>query len=215
MIIPNWPAPTWVRAAVSTKQSEKNFFEDLQLTQPPCWLHQIHGNQVANVDHYSGEKPKADAGYTQTRLQVCAVITADCLPILICDQQGAEVAAIHAGWRGLLAGVIDNTLHCFKSDPQQLLAWIGPGIGPDHFEVNAEIRHDYVTRHPDFAAGFFQNEQHWFADLYHLARINLQQCGVTAVFGGGFCTYCDSERFYSYRRDHGVTGRLTSLIWLA
>ena len=159
---------------------------------------------------------KLMSSYTQRHSQVCAIFTADCLPILVCNQSGTEVAAIHAGWRGLLAGVIDNALHCFKSSPQQLLAWIGPGIGPDHFEVNADIRKDYVTRHPDFAEGFFQKEGRWFADLYHLAKINLAQCGVTAVYGGDFCTYCDSERFYSYRRDRNIEqkGKLMSLIWL-
>ncbi len=235
-LIPDWPAPASVKAAVSTKHSgnlanrvgsnadevshnRQQLYQELGLPQAPCWLNQVHGSTAVDLSTYCEDKVDADASYTNRPLQVCAVLTADCLPILITNRLGTEVAAIHAGWRGLLAGVIDSTIQGLKSSPEQLLVWLGPCIGPDHFEVNADIRQEYSLRYSDFTDGFFQVDQRWFANLYDLAKINLRHCGVTAVFGGGLCTYCDPERFYSYRRDRGVIGHeagcMASLIWIS
>ncbi len=234
-LIPDWPAPTSVKAAVSTKHSGNLFYRDknvdevnsnrrqlyqeLALPEAPCWLNQVHGNIAVDLATYCGGKVDADASFTNRPLQVCAVLTADCLPILITNRTGTEVAAIHAGWRGLLAGVIDNTIKGLKSSPEQLLVWLGSCIGPDHFEVNADIRQEYSLRYADFTDGFFQVDQRWFANLYDLAKINLRHCGVNAVFGGGLCTYCEVDRFYSYRRDRGLSdyekGHMASLIWIS
>lgn len=231
-LIPDWPAPPQVRAAISTKHcgntavengedpqqltaDRQKLYADLQLPQPPRWLKQVHGNIAVNLDTDRSEILTADASYSHSPTTVCVVNTADCLPILICNQQGTEIAAIHAGWKGLLAGIIDSAIGHFKAPRSQLLVWLGPGIGPDHFEVNQDIQQAYQNRHADYGQGFFTRQESLFADLYQLAKINLQHCGVTAVFGGDFCTYCDNQRFYSYRRDHGQTGRMASLIWLA
>ncbi len=228
-IFPNWPALKGIRAATTTKlfgdlsrkqnnptdliRLDAELKTDLQLPQIPKWLTQVHGNQVIDL-----EKPLdgmvGDASFSRSPAQICAVFTADCLPILVCDKSASLVAAIHAGWRGLLSGVIDNTIKALNCDPNHLRVWLGPAIGPDHFEVNDAIRQDYVNRHPDYALGFHNNSGHWFADLYQLAKVNLKQLGIQEIFGGGLCTYCDHQQFYSYRRDQGDTGRMVSLIWL-
>jgi YfiH family protein len=210
-IIPHWPVLKNVHAMTTTRHMGD--IAELCLPEIPRLLHQIHGNHPIGLDNPTLKEMDGDACFSQVARRICAVLTADCLPILLCHRNGDRIAAIHAGWRGLLAGIIDNTIKALACDAQDLLAWLGPAIGPDHFEVNEMIRQDYVNRHPDFAAGFFLSEKHWFGDLYQLAKINLQQCGVSAIYGGGLCTYCDSNRFYSYRRDKGITGRMVSLIW--
>ena len=147
--------------------------------------------------------------------QVCAVLTADCLPVLLCDRQGTRVAAAHAGWRGLCTGVLEATVDAMGVAPDRLLAWLGPAIGPGAFEVGEEVRGAFVTRDAAAAAAFVScGPGRWLADLYALARMRLRSVGVTAVYGGGLCTFSDSDRFYSYRRD-GETGRMASLIWLS
>ncbi len=156
----------------------------------------------------------ADASYTDRAAAVCAVLTADCLPILLSDEGGRWVAALHAGWRGLAAGVIESALSAWGARAEQTLAWLGPAIGPQAFEVGEEVRAAFVADDGECSEAFVATRPgHWNADLYQLARRRLAACGVSRVWGGGWCTFSDPERFFSYRRD-GVTGRMASLIWL-
>jgi YfiH family protein len=240
VIAPDWPAPANVHAWVTTRQggvssppyaslnlathvgdaseavatNRSLLCDALALPSAPHWLEQVHGCAVADVkdDHIS--PVCADAAFSQTRGQVCAVLTADCLPVLLCDMQGTAVAAVHAGWRGLLEGVIEETLKHF-TDPSQVLAWLGPAIGPASFEVGLEVRDAFFARDEHAALAFAQGRdtQHWQADLYALARMRLHKVGVHEIYGGGFDTATD-PRFYSHRASGGQTGRFASLIWL-
>lgn len=181
----------------------------------PTWLTQVHGINVVNAQTYA-TPPQADASYTAAKQQVCAVLTADCLPILICDEAGTQVAAIHAGWRGLVAGIIEKTLQNFSAPAAELLVWLGPAIGPTVFEVGVEVRDKFIAYDPAAAAAFKNSRPgHWLADLYLLAKQRFAQQGIFAIFGGKHCTYSETEYFYSYRRDGDQTGRMASLIWLA
>jgi YfiH family protein len=191
----------------------------LNLPSEPVWLEQVHGNRA--VQALKNESlQQADASYTTETGIVCAIMTADCLPLLVCSTDGSRVAAIHAGWRGLLAGVIGNTLSVMQSsslskgrDEQDFLVWLGPAIGPDCFEVGAEVREAFLDKAEAFETAFKQqNNGQWLADIYRLARIDLAMLGLDKVYGGGFCTVTDHERFYSYRRDK-ETGRMATLIW--
>ena len=160
--------------------------------------------------------PEADASFTREQGQVCAVLTADCLPVLFCDRAGSVVAAAHAGWRGLADGVLEATVVAMQAPPGEILAWMGAAIGPQAFEVGDEVRGAFAGRHAEAAAAFVPQPTpgKWLADIYQLARIRLGHAGVQAVYGGGRCTFSEAESFYSYRRD-GVTGRMASLVWLA
>ncbi|NUA27455.1 peptidoglycan editing factor PgeF [Cupriavidus basilensis] len=200
-----------------------------RLPAAPGWLEQVHGCAIATEDQFAadGVVPQADASIATTAGRVCAVMTADCLPVLLCDRAGTVVGAAHAGWRGLCGGVIEATLARMGKQvgeqagtQAQWLAWLGPAIGPDAFEVGAEVRQAFLAQaRPDetaqvdlaFRAGAGGK---YFADIYALARIRLARAGCTAVYGGDACTVGDAQRFYSYRRD-GVTGRMASLVWLA
>jgi YfiH family protein len=240
VIIPDWPAPNNVRAVTSTRQggvsrtpydslnladhvgdsaaavlaNRQRLQQQLQLPAEPLWLDQVHGEGVVDAAASSGKRPSADASYSRQTGAVCAVMTADCLPVLICERNGSCVAAAHAGWRGLASGVLEATVTALDVDPQRLLVWLGPAIGPTAFEVGAEVREAFVKTHNNAAAAFVsQSNGRWLADLYHLARIRLQAAGIKAVYGGDFCTFTDREHFYSFRRDR-VTGRMASLIWL-
>lgn len=187
----------------------------LGLPAEPSWLQQVHGTRVAVLEHNGRIGLEADAAYTRTSGVICAVLTADCLPVLLCDSAGREVAAVHAGWRGLSDGVIEATLGAFQAPADQILAWLGPAIGPEVYEVGEEVRRAFVEPDPDNEAAFTPSRPgHWLMDIYALARRRLQQQGVEQISGGEYCTFTDSERFYSYRRD-GVTGRMASVIWLA
>jgi len=155
----------------------------------------------------------ADAAYTHAAGVVCSVMTADCLPVLFASRAGDEVAAAHAGWRGLCAGVLENTVDAFSAKPADILAWFGPAIGPLQFEVGMEVREAFVAIDPAASHAFQPKGSKFLADIYHLARLRLQACGVNNVYGGEFCTVTNSTDFYSYRRDV-TTGRLASLIWL-
>jgi YfiH family protein len=158
---------------------------------------------------------EADAAYSDRPGVVCAVLTADCLPLLVCDRAGTQVAAIHAGWRGLARGVIEASLDQFTGPPDQILVWLGPAIGPAAYEVGAEVRQAFVDPDPQAAAAFVATRPgHGLMDIYSLARQRLAGLGVTQVYGGDHCTYTGAESFYSYRRE-GVTGRMASLIWLS
>nr|VFK22956.1 MAG: conserved hypothetical protein [Candidatus Kentron sp. MB]VFK26559.1 MAG: conserved hypothetical protein [Candidatus Kentron sp. MB]VFK74550.1 MAG: conserved hypothetical protein [Candidatus Kentron sp. MB] len=247
-LTPDWPAPANVRAYITTRQGGVSrspwdgfnladhvgddpsavaanralLVEKLHLPTAPCWLHQVHGTTVIDAD---GSCPglSGDASITQTPNRVCAVLTADCLPVLFCDRLGAEVGIAHAGWRGLAHGVLESTVCALQADPKDLLVWLGPGIGPGAFEVGDDVRDTFIQEHAAATRAFSPQAfsprvcspmgDRWLADLYLLARQRLQRLGVRAIHGGGFCTYRDRERFFSYRRD-GVTGRMASVIYL-
>ena len=236
-LTPDWPAPVWVKACITTRSGgissapfdsfnlgahvdddpvavTKNRQRLIsQLGCKPAWLRQVHG--VAVVPAEPGEVLEADASWSATPGVACTVMTADCLPVLFCDRAGSRVAAAHAGWRGLAGGVLEATLDALAVAPEDVLAWLGPAIGPHAFEVGAEVREAFMATHPQAAEAFVAsvNPDRYMADIYQLARIRLAARGVTAVYGGGFCTYSD-PRFYSYRRA-AQTGRFASLIWLA
>ncbi len=235
---PDWPAPANVRAAITTRhggvsvgpyaslnlathvgdepaavaENRARLRSELALPSEPAWLNQVHGTAVA--DAADGGECDADASVATRPGTVCAVLTADCLPLLLCDRAGSRVAAVHAGWRGLLGGVIESALAQLGGDADQLMVWLGPAIGADAFEVGDEVRSAFIAVDDAAATAFRPSPAgRWLADLYALARLRLNRCGVATVHGGGLCTFHDARRFYSYRRD-GVTGRMASLIWL-
>jgi len=189
------------------------------LPSEPVWLQQVHSNRIIEAGTGTGTgtgagDAEADGSWTGAVGHVCAVMTADCLPVLICNQNGSRVAAVHAGWRGLLAGVITNAVRMLESDPAELLVWLGPAIGPQVFEVGAEVLQSFTESNSENVSAFKQtDDRHWLCDLYQLARVELSRLGVISVLGGDECTYTDERRFYSYRRDL-ITGRMASIIWL-
>lgn len=241
-IRPDWDAPTNVHALVTTRAGgvSRPPFECLNLglhvgddpeavrenrtrllghlPAEPVWLEQVHGTVVADVAGVmAGDAPPAaDAAVARRAGVVCAVMTADCLPVILCDDAGSVVAAAHAGWRGLAEGVLEATVDRMGVAPGQLRAWLGPAIGPEAFEVGDDVRGRFVSGDPDLGAAFRPTGApgKWLADLYQLARSRLRGRGVERVWGGGMCTFSDAERFYSYRRD-GVTGRFATLVWLS
>ena len=183
------------------------------LPDEPCWLRQVHGIVAVDADR----RPKtveADAAFARRPGTVCVVMTADCLPVLLCDRRGSVVAAAHAGWRGLLDGVLESVVAAMAAAPGELLAWLGPAIGPRCFEVGTEVRAAFVARNPSAGAAFVATgRDKWLCDIYLLARQRLEQAGVGAISGGGACTFSESARYFSYRRER-TTGRMASLIWL-
>lgn len=185
-----------------------------QLPGAPVWLNQVHGANVVDAADVDGV-PDADASFTTRPGVVCAIMTADCLPVLLADTAGAVVGAAHAGWRGLAQGVLQNTVARMReAGAADITAWLGPAIGPQAFEVGAEVRAAFADANPAAAAAFAaQRDGKYLADIYLLARLALGGCGVGQVSGGGFCTVADAARFYSYRRDR-VTGRMASLVWI-
>jgi YfiH family protein len=237
MILPDWPAPARVKSLMTTRAGgvsqapwgSLNLGDHVgddpghvsanrarlrqQLPAEPGWLRQVHSARVVELGHEPN--PEADASFTRQTGQICAVLTADCLPVLFCDRAGSVVAAAHAGWRGLAAGVLETTVAAMQVAPGEILAWMGAAIGPQAFEVGDEVRRVFVERHPEAAAAFLPHAPgKWLADIYQLARIRLMHVGVEAVYGGGHCTFNEPDAFYSYRRE-GVTGRMASLVWLA
>lgn len=237
-IVPDWPAPSRVRCLVTTRlggvsQGERaslNLAEHVgddvsavaenrkrlrhHLPSEPVWLSQVHGIAVADADQ-TRAGVCADAAVAREAGTVCAVTTADCLPVMLCDSGASVVGAAHAGWRGLAAGVIEATVQAMACPASDLLAYLGPAIGPDSFEVGDEVRDVFVAWDQGAEQAFVaKSAGKWLADLYELARLRLAAQGVTQVFGGGFDTYVDTQRFFSYRRS-AQAGRLASLIWLA
>lgn len=237
IIKPDWPAPAAVQALVTTRAGGVSLppYDSLNLGDhvgddpvavvlnrqrlrallpaEPRWLKQVHGTVVAKADMIV-EPVEADAAVSFTAGMVCAVLTADCLPVLFCDRQGTRVAAAHAGWRGLAAGVLEAAAAAMQCPSSDILAWLGPAIGPQAFEVGEEVREAFVRDLPAAARAFAPRQSgKWLADIYELARLRLARAGVREVYGGGLCTYSDSERFYSYRRDK-ATGRMAALVWL-
>jgi hypothetical protein len=187
-----------------------------ELPAEPLWLEQVHGREVAIHDgrHAAGGIPRADAAVAFEPRQVCVVMTADCLPVVVADRDGTRVGIAHAGWRGLAGGVLEATITALAVPPGTLHAWLGPAIGPEAFEVGDEVRTAFVDQDAASAEAFHRNEHgRWFADLYALARRRLEGLGVASVSGGGLCTLGDEQHFFSYRRD-GRTGRMATLAWL-
>ena len=179
------------------------------------WIQQVHGTTVVRAETVLAGHTTADGMVTGVPECVCAILTADCLPVLLCNRAGTKVAAAHAGWRGLASGILEATLCALETPGKELLAWLGPAISARHFEVDREVRMRFLARDPMAESGFERTESgRWRADLYHLARQRLARLGVHSVYGGAYCTYSDPVRFYSYRRDH-ITGRMASLIWIA
>ncbi len=253
-IIPDWLAPKNVRALQTTRNGgvsaapyaslnlgdhvgdaplavarNRMLLEPL-LPSEPVWLKQVHGTAVVDAGHATCW-PEGDACVSSHPGAVCVVMTADCLPVLLCDEQGSVVGAVHAGWRGLCDGVIESTVRAMNVPPGTLMAWFGPAIGPSAFEVGGEVRAAFIAQQPQATAAFTPSPppplplageggalapgegKKWHADIYQLARLRLNALGITRIYGGGLCTQTDSARFFSYRRD-GVTGRVGTFIWL-
>ncbi|WP_409523593.1 peptidoglycan editing factor PgeF [Nitrincola sp. MINF-07-Sa-05] len=200
---------------LSVRENREILKQALGLKQEPQWLQQVHGTQLVEARSDVQDVPEADACWTDQSRLACAVLTADCLPVLFTDRTGSRVAAAHAGWRGLAAGVLEQTLSAFEN-PEDVLVWLGPAIGPLAFEVGDDVHQVFCNQFPEAESAFSvspTSKDKWLADLYRLATIRLQKAGVSGVFGGEFCTFSGREYFYSYRRE-GVTGRMASLIWI-
>lgn len=242
-ITPDWPAPAGVGAFMTTRVggvgrspydgfntathvgddpaavAENRRLLRRHLPAEPLWLNQVHGAGVARFP--ATGVPDADASVAFRPGQVCVVQTADCLPVLFRDRAGTVVAAAHAGWRGLAAGVLEETVAAMNVPPEEILAWLGAAIGPRAFEVGEEVREAFVGRHalagvafrPALPGTLDEAPRKWLADIYALARVRLAAAGVERVYGGGLCTFSDPARFFSYRREPR-TGRMASLIWL-
>lgn len=219
-ITANWPAPANIHAYTTTRtgfadKTDKQKLQQLfSLPQDPIWLTQVHGTEVV-VATPENTAITADASYTNTRNQPCVILTADCLPVLICNKQGTHIAAIHAGWRGLVHGIIERTIHTLNLPTTDLLVWLGPAIGPTKFEVGEDVFTEF-TQHSREAESAFTSmpNNKWLANLYTLARQRLNALGVNNISGGDYCTYSQDNLFFSYRRDKGATGRMASVIWI-
>lgn len=238
-IEPEWDAPAGVRAIVTTRgggvsaapyaslnlamhvgddparvtANRRGVYEALDLPAEPAWLEQVHGTDVVSLP--CADSPTGDAAVASAPGLVCAVLVADCLPIFLATRAGDRVAIAHAGWRGLAAGVVESAIAGMGSDPGNLVAWLGPSIGPAAFEVGPEVRTNFVSRDAGAARDFRPGRDgRYFADLPSLARRRLAGAGVRSIQASGLCTHADAARFYSYRRD-GVTGRMAALCWIA
>jgi polyphenol oxidase len=233
-ITPDWPAPANVKALQTTRNGgvSMGVYASLNLgdhvkDQPqhvaanrqllsaympsePVWLNQVHGVRVIDAA-VSSCLESADASFTSRKQVVCVTMTADCLPVLLCNQAGTAVAAIHAGWRSLCDGVIEATIAAMPVPANQLMAWLGPAIGPEAFEVGGEVRAQFMAQDTQAESAFAAKGDKWLGDLYTIARQRLQTLGVTQVYGGGRCTFSEPETFFSYRRD-GDTGCMGSFI---
>ncbi|TLS19743.1 MAG: peptidoglycan editing factor PgeF [Betaproteobacteria bacterium] len=236
--VPDWPAPSRVRSLQTTRSggvspapyASLNLGDHVGdapahvaanrarlragLPGEPLWLQQVHGTRVADADSATTGR-EADGVVARRPGSVCAIMTADCLPVLLCDQDGTVVGAAHAGWRGLAAGVLENTVAAMGVAPERLLAWLGPAIGPQAFEVGPEVRDAFEKADPRASQAFVPGASagKYLADIYALARLRLQAAGVREIHGGGLCTVGDAASYFSYRRDR-VCGRMASLIWL-
>jgi hypothetical protein len=238
-IYPDWPAPESIQAVSTSRhgglsQSPYNTLnlgdhvgDDIdtvtknrerlaatgRLPNAPLWLNQVHGTDVVIADSWQ-HGDNGDAISSCSPNQVCAIMTADCLPILLCNKQGDQVAAIHAGWRGLAAGIVEKTLRHFNCLPNEIIAWLGPAIGPQKFEVGHDVFEAFTLTSPTASKAFQQiDSEHFLADIYLLAKQRLNAYGIHAIFGGDRCTVSEPEHFFSYRRD-GITGRMASMIWI-
>jgi YfiH family protein len=238
-LVPDWPAPARVRAFVTTRAGgvSAGEYESMNLgdrsgdapanvarnrlivrehlPETPRYMVQVHGTEVANLDRLGeNDVATADAAVVSEPGRVGVVLTADCMPLFLCDEKGRRVAVAHAGWRGMSAGVIENTVSAMGLDPARLMAWMGPTIGPQAFEVGPEVREAFMRVDARTEGAFVQHKpEKYMADLYALARSRLARAGVANVFGGGFCTYRDAGRFFSYRRVR-ESGRMGAFAWM-
>jgi polyphenol oxidase len=245
-IIPNWPAPKNIHALQTNRHAGYSHtpFDSLNfgmhvkdnpihvaqnrqllsqyLPSEPVWLNQVHGLNVLNTDEIVAADttcvPDADASFSTRNNVVCVTMTADCLPVLLCDVKGTVVAAVHAGWRGLCDGVLEASIHAVCKAAQiksaDLMAWLGPAIGPNAFEVGAEVRQQFLAIDQQAETAFKPHGDKWLGDLYAIATQRLNNLGVTQIYGGGRCTFTEKDQFFSFRRDN-ITGRMATLIWLA
>ncbi|HHW76770.1 MAG TPA: peptidoglycan editing factor PgeF [Xanthomonadaceae bacterium] len=240
LIIPNWPAPARVRAVSTTRlggissppydslnlaghvgddparvaENRRRLMAAVGYPAEPAWLEQVHGTTVVAAETIRAPVA-ADAAWTREPGRPCAVMTADCLPVLLCDRAGKVIAAVHVGWRGMAGGVIAATVARLGVPPMELLVWLGPAIGPNVFEVGEEVRTAFIALDKANAGCFRPSPAgRWLADIYAMARLQLRRLYVTAIYGGDYCTFSEPERFFSYRRANR-TGRMASLIWLA
>lgn len=236
-ITPDWPAPSNISAYttlrfdghsqppfdsfnLSTREdpsdalaNRQQLKEELKLKNNPVWISQVHGTHAIQADACSDIHPEADVSYTRKPNISCTVLTADCLPLLVCNKAGTEVAAIHAGWKGLQAGVIESTYAKLISPPGESLVWLGPALGANAFEVRGDVRQLFLAADPDAEQAFKTiNAEQWLCDIYMLARQRLAKLGVQNIYGGEHCTYTEADKFFSFRRDNGVTGRMASII---
>lgn len=216
MIRPEWPAPARVRAFVTTRAegdmgsaAARRRLRAL-LPSEPVWLRQIHGTRVWELPAMVGE---GDGAFTRNPQTVCAVMAADCMPVMFTDEAGSAVAIAHAGWRGLCAGVLEETIGSLSLPPASMLAWLGPAIGPKVYEVGDEVRAAFIARDAAAASAFVAAKGKWLLDLYAVARQRLTKAGIKNIHGGGYCTYTEEDRFFSYRRSR-TSARMAALIWL-
>jgi len=237
VIRPDWPAPANVHAFTTTRKGgfsdgawsslnlgtncgddprivEKNrrLLSGL-LPSEPRWINQVHGTRAVRWEKANDTLTGADAIVSNQTGQVCAVLTADCLPVLFCNRSGTRIAAAHAGWRGLAAGVLEATVLAMDCKPLDLMAWLGPAIGPQAFEVGKDVYDSFVVSNSENAIAFTEHGDRWLADLYQLSKLALNRAGIHQVSGGGYCTYLEPDKFFSYRRDR-QTGRMATIIWL-
>lgn len=236
IIVPEWPAPANVKAMQTTRKGGVSLapFDTLNLAahvnddargvahnrqllnqylpSEPVWLNQVHGIKVVDASNIT-YLPDADASFSKQKYVVCVAMTADCLPILLCDNLGTVVIAIHAGWRSLCDGVIEASVRAIPVDTVNLMAWLGPAIGPKAFEVGSEVRTQFIDNDIDAKSAFVPYAEQYLGDLYEIAKLRLYRLGIKQIYGGNFCTYTDKERFFSYRRE-GETGRMATFIWL-
>lgn len=238
-ITPDWPAPSRIKAVSTTRQggvslvpfdslnlgdhvgddsdlvvkNRQTLAEVMSMPTSPAWLNQVHGTEVVTLPLAVDEVPDADAAFTVAQGQVCVVMTADCLPVLFCNEEGTQVGAAHAGWRGLVNGVLEQTLSKFD-EPSKVMAWLGPAIGSDAFEVGSEVREQFMAHDAAAEKAFKPHNDRWLADIYLLARQRLQAAGVTQIYGGEHCTVSAPDTFFSYRRENR-TGRQASCIWIS
>jgi len=219
MIKPAWPAPTWIRAFTTTRAQgnlllpaiRQQLCQSVGLENTPAWLHQVHGTTIVQLPTLARE---ADGAWTQAVGTPCAVLTADCLPLLLTDMAGSIVAAVHCGWRGIAGGIIEHTVQTLQSRAQALMAWLGPAIGPACFEVGSEVRAQFIEKDPAMYQAFLPTPKRdkWMGNLYQLATHILQKQGVFQIYGGDGCTF-SQQNLYSYRQ--GAKERMATVIWRA
>jgi len=241
-IKPNWPQHAAVKAYTTTrklggKQPTSNYanfnlgthvnddpatvhanrlklIQELQLPEMPTWLDLVHGNDVVALMTDSPNHLTADACFTFTANKVCAVTTADCLPILLYHRDGKAVAAIHGGWRSLFADIIAKTVNAMGLEAAELHAWLGPAISAKNYTVGNDLREQFIKQSTSLENAFYLDNQNWKCDLYKIAQIKLKKLGINSIFGGNYCTYAQNDLFYSYRRDGQQSGRLVTLVWI-
>ncbi len=206
----------------NVEQNRECLVLNFSLPGKPHWLRQVHGTDVVRLENpprvtgdFNRDEPVADASVTSVRNIVLSVLTADCLPVLFCNKQGTEIAAAHAGWRGLANGMLENTVRAMQSEPENIIAWLGPAAGPSSYEIGTEVRDAFVRHAPRAETAFVPTRaDHWRVDLYRLARMRLQAVGITNVTGGEYCSISEPDKFFSHRRDK-KTGRMASIIWMS